>query len=138
VKRMMILLIVSAMAVLLIAPAAMADSALPAYDPMPGFNQPDYLNPAFDNPDMPVGGGTATAGPTASPTTTASPTATANASPTATATASPEADEGSTASSLPKTGSPSLTPAVTLVATLALVVGGIAALRLVLRRGAAS
>ena len=61
---------------------------------------------------------------------TASPTATATASATATATAS------ATATALAATGGPPVVPALTLVATLALVVSGLVTLKLVARRGA--
>jgi hypothetical protein len=114
-KRTITMLAMSAMAVLLFAPAALAQgSAPPALDPMPGFNQPDYLNPAFDNPDVPGGGATAPASPnattnpvataspsaTASPGVTADPSASASASTSATSSASPSASAGS----LPDTG----------------------------------
>jgi hypothetical protein len=79
-------------------------------------------------------GGSASASASASPTAAAgsnaavSISAAASVSPSATATASPTA--------LAETGGSSVVPAVTWGATLALVVCGLAALRLVLRRGA--
>jgi plastocyanin len=50
------------------------------------------------------------------------------------ATASPTASPTATATTLATTGGPAVVPAVTLAASLALVVSGLAALRLVLRR----
>lgn len=110
------------MAVLLLAPAAMADPVLP------GFNQPDYLNPAFDNPDIPgaVPSAPANSEETESPTATESPAASpsATASPSASHSASPSSGE------LPDTGGPSPVLPVSLVAALALVGLGFAARRL--------
>src|SRR5215213_4556121 len=97
------------------APAATAQSVPPAYDPMPGFNEPDYTNPAYDNPDIP--GSTATASPTA----TATPTASSTASPAA---------ESPAASSLPESGGSSAAPLVAIAAILVLVGGSFAAWRL--------
>ncbi len=66
---------------------------------------------------------TATAGPTATAAATASPTSTATASPTATA----------TATALPKSGGPLPVVTLTLIASLALIGSGVAALVLLRR-----
>jgi len=109
-KRVLVLLTATAVMVLMFAPAALADQH---------------------------GGGamtatvtaTATATATASPTTTASPTA----SPTAAATAQYAQYATVTTTALAPTGGPSLGPPLALVASLALVGSGIAALVFVRR-----
>jgi hypothetical protein len=80
---------------------------------------------------------TATASATASPTASATATASASASATATATASATASATATASPLPTTGGPPLVGPLTWVATLTLIGSGVGALMLV-RRGAVS
>jgi hypothetical protein len=147
-KSILILVAVTAMALLVFVPVALAQSVPPAYEPMPGFNQPDYLNPAFDNPDIPSGGGTAPASPssaTTSPAATASPSATASSSATASPSASASASASTTssaspnasASTLPDTGGISLHPALSLVAFLVLVGSGALVLKLTRGRDAA-
>jgi hypothetical protein len=155
VKKTLISLAATAMAVLLLAPGAMAQYQAPALDPMPGFNQPDYTNPAFDNPDIPTDGATAPASPssstatpaaTTSPSATASPSASASpsvaaspsasASTSATSSATPSAS--ASASTLPDTGGTPLFPALAVVAFVVLAGSGILAQRLVRGRDAAS
>jgi hypothetical protein len=82
----------------------------------------------------PAATASATASPTATASATASPTATATAAATATATASPTA----TATALPTTGGPPLGGPVTLVATLTLIASGVGALVLLRGGGALS
>lgn len=140
-KRTIIVLAMSAMAALLFAPAVLAQaSAPPALQPMPGFNQPDYTNPAFDNPDIPGAGATAPASPdaTTSPVPTASPDATTSPSATASpsVTASPSAS--ASASTLPDTGGAPLSPAFAVVAFLGLLASGGLVLRFTRSRGATS
>src|SRR5215217_5951514 len=79
----------------------------------------------------------ATASATASPTATASATASPSATATATATASATASPTATASALPTTGGPPLVGPLTWVATLTLIASGVGSL-LLLRRGAVS
>jgi len=146
-KQIMTVLAMSAIAVLLLAPAALAQgSAPPALQPMPGFNQPDYLNPAFDNPDIPGAGATAPASPdaktspvpTASPDATTSPGATASPSVTASPSAPASTTATSSASVLPDTGGTPLSPVLAVVAFLVLLASGGLVLRFTGSRGAAS
>jgi hypothetical protein len=85
-------------------------------------------------------GGGMSASPTATASATASPTASASAtaSPTATATASATASPTATASALPTTGGPPLVGPLTWVATLTLIASGVGALVLVRGGGAVS
>ncbi len=106
-KRVLILLAATAVMVLVFAPAAFADQH---------------------------GGGAMTATATATATTTANPTASPTASPTAAATAQYAQYATVTATALAPTGGPSLGSPFALVASLALVGSGLAALVFV-RRG---
>ena len=110
-KKVLLVLSVSAVLVLLFATAALAQNYGKNY------------------------GGGMNASPTASASATASATASASASATASATASPTAT--ATASPLPTTGGPPLVGPLTWVATLTLIASGVGALMLV-RRGAVS
>ena len=85
----------------------------------------------------PTATASATASPTATASATASPTATATATATASATATATASPTATATALPTTGGPPLGGLVTLVATLTLIASGVGALVL-LRGGAVS
>ena len=116
-KKVLVVLSVSAVLVLLFASAALAQN---------------YKNGGGMNASA-TATASATASPTASASATASPTASASASATASATASPTA----TATALPTTGGPPLVGPVTWVATLTLMASGVGALVLV-RRGAVS
>jgi hypothetical protein len=80
----------------------------------------------------------ATASATASPTATASATASPSATATATATASATASATATATALPTTGGPPLVGPLTWVATLTLIASGVGALALLRRGGAVS
>ena len=146
-KKTITALAMSAMAVLLFAPEALAQgSAPPALQPMPGFNQPDYLNPAFDNPDIPGAGTTAPASPdattspvpTASPDATTSPSATANPSAPASSSATSSASPSASAGTLPDTGGMPLSLVLAVVAFLVLLASGGLVLRITGSRGAAS
>src|SRR5215204_5904782 len=108
-KKVLLVLSVSAVLVLLFASAALAQNYGKKY------------------------GGGMNASPTATASATASPTASASATATASATASATA----TASPLPTTGGPPLVGPLTWVATLTLIGSGVGALMLV-RRGAVS
>ena len=111
-KKMLLLLSLSAVVVLLFAPVASAQQKL-------------YASPSASAMASP------TASAMASPTASATASASAMASPSATATASPTAT--ATASALPSTGGPELVLPVTLVATLVLIGSGFGALALVRR-----
>ena len=116
-KKLLLLLALSAVGVLLFAPVAGA--------------QQYYYGGATASPTAMATASataTATASATAMATASASPTATATASPTATATASP------TATALPRSGGPLLVLPVTLAASLVLIASGVGALVLVRRR----
>jgi hypothetical protein len=117
-KKLLLVLSLSAVVVLLFAPVASAQQKL-------------YASPSASAMASPTA--SAMASPTASPTAsaTASSTASATASASATATASPTAT--ATASPLPSTGGPELVLPVTLVATLVLIGSGFGALALVRR-----
>ena len=82
----------------------------------------------------PMATASATASPTATASATASPSATATATATASATATATASPTATASALPTTGGPPLVGPLTWVATLTLIGSGVGALVL-LRRG---
>src|SRR5215218_5667098 len=84
------------------------------------------------------GDGGMSASPMATASATASPTATATATATASATASVTASPTATASALPTTGGPPLGGPVTLVATLTLIGSGVGALVLLRGGGAVS
>jgi hypothetical protein len=114
-KKILLVFGVSAVLLLLLASAALAQN----YGP--GMNA------------SPTASASAMASPTASASAMASPTASA----TATATASATASATATATALPTTGGPPLGGPVTLVATLTLIASGVGALRL-LRGGAVS
>jgi hypothetical protein len=134
-KKLLLLLALSGVMVSLFTSSALATSHYCGYD---GYYDDDYYY-GYDYcgdsyyPSYFAASATATASPTA--TATASPTATATASPTATATASPTAT--ATASALAATGGAPLVPALTLMASLALIGSGLGALMLV-RRSASS
>ena len=112
-KKILLLLAMTAVVVLLFAPVAVA--------------QPYYGGATAS----PMATATATASPTATATASPMATATATATPTATATASPTAT--ATATPLPRTGGAPLVPLVTLAASLTLIASGVGAL-LLLRR----
>jgi hypothetical protein len=114
-KKVLLLLTVSAVLIVLLASEALAQNYGRGMDASP----------------------TATATATASPTATASATASPTATATATATASATASATATASPLPTTGGPPLVGPVTWVATLTLIASGVGALVL-LRRGSVS
>jgi hypothetical protein len=120
-KKVLLVFGVSAVLVLLLASAALAQ------------------NYGGGMSASPTATASATASPTASASATASPTATATASATAspTATASATASPTATASALPTTGGPPLVGPLTWVATLTLMASGVGALVLV-RGGAVS
>ncbi len=126
-KRILLLLAVTAMAVLLIAPAASAQ----------GYNY-CYYDGYYDDDDYygyDYCGDNASYYPSYfAGSATASPTASATASPMASATATATASASTTA--LAATGGAPIVPAVTLAASLVLVVSGLAAARFVLRRNA--
>ena len=114
-KKVLLLLSVSAMFVVLFASAALSQQT----------SSPDASATASASATT---GASATAGATAVPISAASSVSpSASASGSATATAS--------ASALAKTGGPSYVPALASAAALALIVSGLAALRLVVRRG---
>jgi hypothetical protein len=115
-KKVLLVLAVSAVLLLLLASAAFAQ------------NYGGAMNAS------PTATASATASPTASATATASPTATA----TATATASATASATATASALPTTGGPPLGGLLTWVATLTLIASGVGALVLLRGGGAVS
>ena len=115
-KKILLLLTVSAVLVLLFASAALAQ------------NYGGAMNAS------PTASASAMASPTASASAMASPTATATATATASATAAATASATATASALPTTGGPPLVGPLTWVATLALIASGFGALVLV-RRG---
>jgi hypothetical protein len=124
-KKMLLLLTLGGVMVSLFTPAALATSHYCGYD---GYYDDDYYygyDYCGDSYYPSYFAGSATASPTA--TATASPTATATASPTATA----------SATALAATGGASVVPALTLMASLALIGSGLGALMLV-RRGASS
>jgi hypothetical protein len=118
-KKVLLVLSVSAVLVLLFASAALAQNY--------GKNYGGGMNASA------TATASATASPTASATATASPTATA----TATATASTTASATATASPLPTTGGVPLVGPLTWVVTLTLIASGVGAV-LLLRRGAVS
>jgi hypothetical protein len=121
-KKVLLVFVVSAVLILLLASAALAQN----YKYGGGMNaSPTATASAMASP-------TATASAMASPTATASATASATAM--ATATASATASATATASALPTTGGPPLGGPVTLVATLTLIGSGFGAL-MVVRRG---
>jgi hypothetical protein len=126
-KKLLLLLALSGVMVSLLTPAALATSHYCGYD---GYYDDDYYY-GYDY----CGDSYYPSYFAASATATASPSATATASPTATATASPSAT--ATASALAATGGAPLVPALTLMASLALIGSGLGALMLV-RRGASS
>ena len=111
-KKLLLVLSLSAVVVLLFAQVASAQQKL-------------YASPSASAMASP------TASAMASPTASATASASAMASPSATATASPTAT--ATASALPSTGGPELVLPVTLVATLVLIGSGFGALALVRR-----
>ena len=111
-KKLLLVLSLSAVVVLLFAPVASAQ-------------QNRYASPSASAMASP------SASAMASPTASATASASAMASPSATATASPTAT--ATASALPSTGGPELVLPVTLVATLVLIGSGFGALALVRR-----
>src|SRR5215213_2785595 len=115
-KKVLLVLTVSAVLVLLFASAALAQK----YGA--GMNA------------SPTASASAMASPTASASAMASPTASASATATASATASATA----TASALPTTGGPPLGGPLTLVATLTLIASGVGALVLLRGGGAVS
>jgi hypothetical protein len=116
-KKILLVFAVSAVLILLLASAALAQTYGDG-----GMNA------------SPTATASATASPTATATATASPTATATATATAAATASPTA----TASALPTTGGPPLGGLVTWVATLTLIASGVGAVVLLRGGGAVS
>jgi hypothetical protein len=115
-KKVLLVFGVSAVLVLLLASAALAQ------------NYGGGMNAS------PTATASATASPTASATATASPTASA----TATATASATASATATASALPTTGGPPLVGPLTWVATLTLIGSGVGAVVLLRGGGAVS
>jgi hypothetical protein len=119
-KKLLLMLSLSAVVVLLFAPVASAQ-------------QNRYASPSASAMASPTA--SAMASPSATATASASASATASASAmasaSATATASPSAT--ATASPLPSTGGPELVLPVTLVATLVLIGSGFGALALVRR-----
>jgi len=117
-KKVLLVFGVSAVLLLLLASAALAQNY--------GKNSGGAMNAS------PTATASATASPTASATATASPTATA------TATASATASATATASPLPTTGGPPLVGPLTWVATLTLIGSGVGALRLLRGGGAVS
>jgi hypothetical protein len=119
-KKVLLVFGVSAVLVVLLASAALAQNY--------GKNYGGGMNAS------PTATASATASPTASASATASPTATA----TATATASATASATATASPLPTTGGPPLVGPVTWVATLTLIGSGVGALVLLRGGGAVS
>ena|SRR5215212_33296 len=121
-KKVLLVFGVSAVLVLLLASAALAQ------------------NYGGGMSASPTATASATASPTASASATASPTATATASATAspTATASATASPTATASALPTTGGPPLVGPLTWVATLTLIASGVGALVLLRGGGAVS
>jgi hypothetical protein len=126
-KKLLLLLALSGVMVSLFTSSALATSHYCGYD---GYYDDDYYY-GYDY----CGDSYYPSYFAASATATASPTATATASPTATATASPTAT--ATASALAATGGAPLVPALTLMASLALIGSGLGALMLV-RRSASS
>src|SRR5215208_5237776 len=112
-KKVLLVFAVSAVLVVLLASAALAQT---------------YGDRGMSA--SPMATASAIASPTATASATASPSATATATATASATASPTA----TASALPTTGGPPLVGPLTWVATLTLIGSGVGALVL-LRRG---
>jgi hypothetical protein len=123
-KKVLLVFAVSAVLVVLLASAALAQNYGGAMSASPMATASATASP------------TASASATASPTATATATATASATATATATASATASPTATASALPTTGGPPLGGLVTLVATLMLIASGVGAL-VVLRGGGA-
>jgi hypothetical protein len=119
-KKLLLVLSLSAVVVLLFAPVASAQQKL-------------YASPSASAMASPTASAMAspTASAMASPTASATASASASATASATATASPTAT--ATASPLPSTGGPELMLPVTLVATLLLMGSGFGALALVRR-----
>ena len=167
-KRIMILLAVTAVAVLVFAPTAMALDPAPALQPQPGFNQPKIEpmpgsaygpSPAYDPKNKAAADGGTEPAPTVTP-----PAPEQDNTPPAfdpqegvnvpdysgpygspsipdgegSETASSTTTPTATASTLPDTGGPSFALPVTLAVISALVISGFTALRLVLRRSATS
>ena len=116
-KKVLLVFAVSAVLVVLLASAALAQT---------------YGDGGMNASPM------ATASATASPTATASATASPTATATATATASATASATATATALPTTGGPPLVGPLTWVATLTLIASGVGALALLRRGGAVS
>jgi hypothetical protein len=138
-KRTITMLAMSAMAVLLVAPAALAQD--PGGLSPSGTQTPAQPYQAQPLSPMQINQGVgsipqdATASPDATATSTASPSATA--SPTATASPSSTASPSATASALPDTGGPSLGTPIAVAAALVLMVSGLAVAKVAWRPNSA-